>query len=130
MAVEDGAVLGKLLGLADRHHANSSSLLRPGSRRLVNTAEVLALYEALRKSRTSVNVKGATSNQYWYQLPDGPAQEERDNAAARVDWINATDWITTDPAYQREMLGTDTVAQAEEAFAKLITGHSLSGARL
>ena len=119
MAVEDGAVLGRLLGLVDKRNATASS---PDCHQSIPIADVLRLYESLRKVRTSVNVKGALSNQHWYQLPDGPEQEARDAALATVNWTDSTEWHLTDPEYQREMLGTDTVAEAEKAFAQLVEG--------
>lgn len=71
MAVEDGAVLGKLLG-----QLVSSSLYHDRPRDTV--LDMLEMYENLRKSRTTTNVQGARSNQRAYHLPDGPIQESRD----------------------------------------------------
>lgn len=109
MAVEDGAVLGKLLGLL-----NSSSELSSNAKALI--PEVLHLYESLRKSRTTVNVKGAISNQRMYHLPDGPEQEARDSELERVQWGDKTNWNNTDVEYQNNLLGFDVVRECEAAF--------------
>ncbi|KAJ0268492.1 hypothetical protein COL26b_014378 [Colletotrichum chrysophilum] len=111
MAVEDGAVLGKLLGLL-----NASS---NGTTPAELIPEVLQLYETLRKSRTTVNVQGARSNQKWYQIPDGPEQEARDAemaGAKLADGLSPTGWRWIDPEYQKELLGHDVVAEAVKAF--------------
>ncbi len=79
MAVEDGAVLGRLLGLLKTSHHTIESQRR-------ETPHILALFESLRKSRTTLNVNGATSNRLWYHLPDGPMQEKRDAALAAANW--------------------------------------------
>ncbi|KAL3300740.1 salicylate hydroxylase [Colletotrichum asianum] len=113
MAVEDGAVLGKLLGLL-----NASS---NGTTPAELIPEVLQLYETLRKSRTTVNVQGARSNQKWYQIPDGPEQEARDAemaGAKLTDGLSPTGWRWIDPEYQKELLGHDVVAEAVKAFAE------------
>lgn len=113
MAVEDGAVLGKLLGLLN----GSSNGTTPAE--LI--PEVLQLYETLRKSRTTVNVQGARSNQKWYQIPDGPEQEARDAemaGAKLADGLSLTGWRWIDPEYQKELLGHDVVAEAVKAFGE------------
>ncbi|KAF3808726.1 FAD-dependent monooxygenase OpS4 [Colletotrichum gloeosporioides] len=119
MAVEDGAVLGKLLGLLN----NSSNGTAPAE--LI--PEVLQLYETLRKSRTTVNVQGARSNQKWYQIPDGPEQEARDAemaGAKLADGLSPTGWRWIDPEYQKELLGHDVVAEAVKAFGEWKTARA------
>lgn len=62
MAVEDGAVLGKLLGLLSqfpRIDETERHLLVPAA---------LKLSESLRKSRTTLNVQGAVRNQEMYHM--------------------------------------------------------------
>jgi salicylate hydroxylase len=61
-AVEDGAVLGSLLSRA----TDESQL-----------PDVLNMYEALRKSRTTRIVKGSTAMRDVFHLHDGPRQQER-----------------------------------------------------
>lgn len=101
MAVEDGAVLGKLLGLLE-HSPKSGS---PES-----ISQVLRLYESLRKSRTALNVAGASSNRKWYHVADGPEQEARD--AEMAGEAPSTGWRWMDPEYREELLGHDAVAEA------------------
>ncbi|TEA18536.1 FAD-dependent monooxygenase OpS4 [Colletotrichum sidae] len=111
MAVEDGAVLGKLLGLL-KGSTESPTESVPG---------ILRLYESLRKSRTTLNVQGAKSNQKWYHVSDGPEQQARDaEMAGRSlgEGLTPTGWRWIDKDYQRELLGHDCVAEAVEAFAK------------
>lgn len=107
MAVEDGATLGRLLGLLNSHQAAFGSSLE-------NTREILKLYETLRKSRTTMNVRGAAENKFWYHLSDGPMQERRDRALAGTS--DDTDWCWVKEAYSRELLGFDAVEDGEQAF--------------
>lgn len=107
MAVEDGAVLGKLLSKASElDGANMESFV----------PKVLRLYESLRKSRTTVNVVGAVANRYWYHLPDGPEQEERDAFLRKEIWSDKVNWNLLDADYQYNLLGVDVVKDCEEAF--------------
>ena len=71
MAVEDGACVARLLGLAAKSGAS--------------VPEVLQLYEQLRKDRTTLNVEGATSNREVYHA-SGAAAEERNRILKDFDW--------------------------------------------
>lgn len=106
MAVEDGAVLGKLLGLAARSETTTVHL---------NIADVLKLYETLRKTRTTANVKGAVNNRKMYHLPDGEEQRLRDAALRDADWNSPAAWKWMDPEYNMDMLGFDAVQDCERA---------------
>ena len=107
MAVEDGATLGRLLGLLNSHQKALGSSVE-------NTREILKLYETLRKSRTTMNVRGAAENKFWYHLSDGPMQERRDRALAGTS--DDTDWCWVKETYSRELLGFDAVEDGEQAF--------------
>ncbi|GKT42062.1 FAD-dependent monooxygenase OpS4 [Colletotrichum spaethianum] len=110
MAVEDGAVLGKLLGLLKGSAGDNIKQKIP---------EILELYESLRKSRTTVNVAGALSNRKWYHVEDGPEQEARDAELGGVplkEGLSPTGWRWVDKNYQMDLLGRDSVAEAVEAF--------------
>ncbi|KAK1530178.1 uncharacterized protein CCOS01_05281 [Colletotrichum costaricense] len=111
MAVEDGAVIGKLFGLLK----NSS-----GAENMVpQIPGILKLYETLRKDRTTLNVQGATSNRKWYHVRDGPEQEARDaemTGAPLTDRLSPTGWRLMDEDYRMELMGRDSVAEAIEAF--------------
>ncbi|KAL0942872.1 salicylate hydroxylase [Colletotrichum truncatum] len=110
MAIEDGAVLGRLLGMLNTSAQESLTELIP---------EVLQLYESLRKSRTTLNVQGARSNHKWYRVPDGPEQQARDAEMAGSslgEGLLPTGWSWIDSDYQQKLLGHDSVAEAVEAF--------------
>ena len=107
MAVEDGAVLGRILGLLSQ---SAEIFGRP----VDHMNEALKLYETIRKARTTLNVQGAAHNRYWYHLHDGSAQQERDQAFA--EGRNTVNWTYLDPEYHRQVLGFDAVANAEILF--------------
>ncbi|KAJ4152088.1 hypothetical protein NW765_017597 [Fusarium oxysporum] len=110
MAVEDGAVLGKLLGLLNKSPVYTSR--QPG-----HLSQVLKIYEGLRKARTTLNVQGATSNQHAYHVPDGPEQEERDAwlLSSRKGPVSSG-FTFADSEYMRAMLAFDPVADSIRAF--------------
>ncbi len=111
MAVEDGAVLGYLLGQLVKRTADDPSEDR--------VPEVLTLYEKLRKSRTTINVLGAATNRKYFHLPDGDEQRERDEALAGLDWLHGhAKWKWIDSQYQQDLLGFDALKDAEVAFDK------------
>lgn len=106
MAVEDGACVSKLLGLASRSHTQIT--------------KVLNLYESLRKDRTTLNVEGANDNRRIYHA-EGEAAKERNRILKNCDWHDPN---STSPykgfnnmPYQRALLGFDTVGNAERAFS-------------
>ncbi|KAK2050203.1 FAD/NAD(P)-binding domain-containing protein [Colletotrichum somersetense] len=112
MAAEDGAVLGKLLGLLKSSAGDGMKQKVP---------EILKLYESLRKSRTTVNVEGSMSNRKWNHVEDGPEQEARDAELRGMplrEGLSPTGWRWVDKDYQMELLGRDSVAEAVEAFKR------------
>ena len=110
MAVEDGAVLGKLLGLLDKSQIHDEKNHIP---------EILKLYESLRKTRTTTNVQGANSNRVSYHLPDGPLQQERDACLSRgVRSLTGVRNHFADLEYLRSLLAFDAVGEAIQAFEK------------
>lgn len=120
MAVEDGAVLGRLLGRLQNYEMHDGSRLNMKDL----APELLVLFEKLRKSRTAVNVKGATQMRTFYHLPDGPLQEERDNLLQDLDLLSsACKWNWGDAEYQRALMGFDSVADAAEQFDRWIECH-------
>jgi salicylate hydroxylase len=113
MAVEDGAVLGYLLGKANRQFAYSAG----NEQSFDYIKSVLRLYEKLRKARTTVNTKGAVANRTMYHLPDGTEQQQRDEELRDFDYINGcSDIKWADSVYQQDMLGFDAVEDAKRAF--------------
>ncbi|KAK1543947.1 hypothetical protein CPAR01_04580 [Colletotrichum paranaense] len=118
MAVEDGAVLGKLLGQLE-----SSGLYHDGTRDTV--LGMLEIYENLRKSRTTINVQGARSNQRAYHLPDGPIQESRDAWLRSEPRGASLDGFTlADTAYLEVILGFDALEECVDAFEHWKAGQS------
>ncbi|OAQ96948.1 hypothetical protein LLEC1_05623, partial [Akanthomyces lecanii] len=111
MAVEDGAVLGRLLGLLKTSTKDTSTMQEriPG---------LLKLYESLRKRRTTASVLGAVANRKWFHLADGPLQEARDGAMAAScsEVTEQESWSFLSDEYQAEMLGFDAVEDCELAF--------------
>lgn len=119
MAVEDGAVLGLLLGRLNQATGRCS-----GPESLV--PEVLKLYETLRKSRITTNVAGAVSNQYWYHRSDGPEQEERDQLLAAAGKGVKSKWNLTDEDYQMDLLGFDVIKDSEDAFDRWVQKRTMA----
>ena len=110
MAVEDGLVLGTLLG-----HLQASDQI-PDTEKAERIRPILELFEALRKKRTTVNIKGAIANRAMFHLHDGPEQEQRDRELGEADWVKPCRWGWADPGYQKKMLGFEMVHDTEKAF--------------
>jgi salicylate hydroxylase len=116
MAVEDGAVIGLLLG-----KLQATGKLSPGSSeaRAAQLTSLLRLYEKLRKERTETNVKGAVLTKNFYHMPDGPEQEARDAELAnlnRSNWQSPSHYNWADAPYQKSLLGFDVLSEASERF--------------
>ena len=110
MAVEDGAVLGKLFGLRQKHAKD------------MPMGELLKLYEALRKDRTTINVQGAQENRRLYHMrPEDVIRLRRNEQLKELD-INDPQstfpWSWGRLSYLKDLLGFDVVADAEQAFWK------------
>lgn len=107
MAVEDGAVLGGLLGR-----------LEDGSQ----LKGLLATYESLRKKRTTRIVLGSTDHRDVFHLHDGKKQEDRDAILLGDERKAGSPNKWRDPDFQRFMFGYDAFAEVETAWAKLKRG--------
>jgi salicylate hydroxylase len=103
IAVEDAAVLGQLL----TEH--------------VSLSEALAKYEALRKPRTAEVVNAATRQQYWYHLPDGDAQRERDAMIGAEVSVEGDPFLWREPAFAPWLYGYDAHKEAEKAMGQSTT---------
>ena len=107
MAVEDGACIARILGLAARARTTVPASLR--------------LYEKLRKDRTTLNVEGANGNQKMYHA-HGQAAKERAEILKDFNWDDpdATSPYKgfNDMPYQRALLGFDTLKDAEDSFRR------------
>lgn len=111
MAVEDGLVLGTLLG-------RLQSDLQRGqeANKEVAVHDVLKLYEQLRKRRTTTNTRGSVQCQDFYHVVDGDEQKYRDEILERFtrsgEWPRACKWNWGDAAYQKSLLGFDAMEHA------------------
>lgn len=114
MAVEDGLVLGTLLGRL------STTDAIPSRQKRDHIHQILVLFEKLRKTRTTINVKGAVANRKFFHMHDGPDQEQRDRDLAEIDWIKPCKWHWGDLSYQQKMLAFDMVKDTNDAFSRWI----------
>jgi salicylate hydroxylase len=110
MAVEDGAVLGELLGMLSKQSTSSDTSQHIPS--------LLHLYESLRKSRTTLNVQGAVANRTMFHMEDGKEQEARDRALRNTDWRTGCECYWADIDYQKKLLAWDAVRNSKYAFEK------------
>ncbi|KIW57035.1 hypothetical protein PV05_05640 [Exophiala xenobiotica] len=114
MAVEDGAILGLLLS-----KLQNSGISPDPEKRYAQLADLLHLYEDLRKKRTEVNVAGAVDTRHYYHLSDGDEQVKRDQELAELpaaNWQGPCNFNWGDAAYQKSLLGFDSLADAERNF--------------
>lgn len=103
MAVEDGAVLGHLL----------AKLSSP-----TQIPEILAVYERMRKPRTTHVVRGSTQLRDVFHMHDGPKQVERDRILLENMPFKGFPNRWADPVFQPYLFGYDTVKETEEAWAQ------------
>ncbi|KAJ5238809.1 salicylate hydroxylase, partial [Penicillium chermesinum] len=116
MAVEDGAILGMLLGKFQHHTVAASR-----EKRAACASSLFELYEDLRKERTKVNVEGAVHTRHYYHLPDGPEQQARDKELSELpsaNWEAPCMFNWGDAQYQKDLLGFDVLADAEVQYEK------------
>ncbi|KAJ3497540.1 hypothetical protein NLG97_g1823 [Lecanicillium saksenae] len=104
-AMEDGAVLGRLLGSIN----NSSKI-----------PDILQAYQQLRKARVEKIANQALKQRWNFHLPDGPLQQERDEemTAKRPRKPEyPSQW--TCPKMQPWLYGYDAIAAADLAIANM-----------
>jgi salicylate hydroxylase len=134
MAVEDGAIIGALLGRLDRYLTSRDSSLSslsnpPPKSQLIH--DVLSIFEKCQKHRTTINVQGAVNNRHFYHMPDGPEQRQRDAELARHTWADeASDHLWMDMAYNRNLLGTDVLTAASAMFDDYVVGLEIADKEL
>ncbi len=112
MAVEDGAVLGRLLSRLNEHQISKTSI-----------PALLELYQHVRKKRAETTVRTANGNRKLFHMKDGPEQEERDRMFAEHDWWEegrSFPWVFAELPYLRELFGFDTLKSAEDAFSEWV----------
>jgi len=106
ISVEDGAVLGGLLGKICSKN---------------DVPRVLALYEELRRPRTSAVVLGSRKQRDIFHLHDGPEQEERDRVLLGQHPPQSgypNQWA--DPVMQEFLFGYDGDVEVERAWDTLM----------
>lgn len=108
MAVEDGAILGRLLSRFSESQLQKVSL-----------PSLLQLYEDFRKRRAQTAVQTANGNRTLYHMRDGAEQEERDRLFGEHDWWDENrsfPWVFADLQYLHELFGFDSLKSGEDAF--------------
>lgn len=125
--VEDGFILGTLLGRLSEHMSQPSTH-RSLVQKQVRT--VLRSYEKLQHDRTVQIVSGSRFTGMIEHLPQGPDQRARDAEFAMYDpemTVSAIPWI--DARTNRELLGRKVDEVVEKEFARLISSGELEGER-
>ena len=106
-AVEDGAVIGSLFS-----RITSKSQL----------PDVLAIFESLRKPRTTRVVKGSTALRDIFHMHDGPRQQERDRQLLEEEPFEGYPNRWADPVFQPWLFGYDAEAEVERAWKRYLEG--------
>ena len=111
MAIEDGYLLGSLLSRV----ASPSPIL---------LADILTLYESLRKSRTTQIVKQSSHYQHIFHMHDGPRQEERDRQLVEYDAEPYEGYPNKwrDPVFQEWLWGYDADLMVNAAWERYLKG--------
>lgn len=106
-AVEDGAVLGALF---ENIHKNSQ------------LADLLTIYETIRKARTTRVVKGSTALRDIFHMHDGPRRQERDRQLVKEEPFEGFPNRWADPIFQAFLFGYDAYAEANKAWKVYLEG--------
>ncbi|KAJ5924865.1 hypothetical protein N7466_009052 [Penicillium verhagenii] len=125
MAVEDGALIGKLLGLLQARYVrdeNDPSLSTNESTQ-ADLASVLELYEQIRKKRTSRSVQGAIMNRKLFHMPDGLLKRIRDFLLRYAGVTRKSDWTWLSSFRQRQTLGYDVLQDSTKVFEAWAASH-------
>ena len=102
-AVEDGAVLGALFERIERRS---------------QIADVLLIYERLRKGRTTRIVRGSTALWKLFNLYDGAQQQERDRQLTEQEPCENFPNRWADPVFQSWLFGYDADREVEIAWGR------------
>ena len=100
-AVEDGAVLGALF---ERIESRSQ------------IPDILNIYEALRKGRTTCIVRGSAALRDIFHMEDGDGQRERDRQMLEEEPFEGYPNRWADPIFQEWLFGYDAFAEVEKAW--------------
>lgn len=125
MAVEDGALIGKLLGLLQARYnkleKNPSLSTNESSQK--NIISVLELYEQIRKKRTSRSVQGAIMNRKLFHMQDGLLRQIRDFFIRYSGVTRKSDWTWLSSFRQRQTLGHDVLEDSTKLFEAWAASH-------
>ncbi|KAJ5190252.1 uncharacterized protein N7498_009237 [Penicillium cinerascens] len=118
MAVEDGAIIGKLLGLLQARYRKlerdpSLSDNEPTPETLIS---LLKLYEQIRKAPTTRSVQAAIMNRKLFHLQDGLLRSIRDFLLRYAGVTRKSDWTWLSSSRQRRSLGLDVLKDCSIAF--------------
>ncbi|KAI1907207.1 hypothetical protein LOZ61_006277 [Ophidiomyces ophidiicola] len=108
-AVEDGAVLGTLFEQVE----NRSQL-----------GDLLAIYERVRKARTTRVVRGSTALRDIFHMHDGKNQRERDRVLLTQAPFEGFPNRWADPVFQKFLFGYDARAEAQRAWDEYKRGNA------
>ncbi|SRR6266536_200634 len=114
-AVEVGAVLGHLF--EKMTHKNQLT-------------DLLVIYEAIRKSRTTRVVKGSTAYRDIYHMHDGPRQVERDRQLLEYEPFEGYPNRWADPVFQKFLFDYDAQEEVEKAWETYVRKISHDGGRM
>jgi len=105
-AVEDGAVLGALMERLEQRS---------------QIVDILAIYERLRKNRTTRIVQGSTLSRDIFHMEDSERQRERDRQLRQKPFEQFPNrWA--DPVFQPWLFGYDAYGEAERAWVQYKQG--------
>ncbi|KAJ5541420.1 hypothetical protein N7494_006496 [Penicillium frequentans] len=118
MAVEDGALIGKLLGLLQARFTKleKDPSLSTNESTQNNIVSVLELYEHIRKKRTSRSVQGAIMNRKLFHMQDGLLRRIRDFLVRYAGVTRKSDWTWLSSFRQRQTLGHDVLEESTKLF--------------
>lgn len=108
-AIEDGAVIGALLGQITEKSQIPAAL---------------TMYESIRKSRTSRVVRESKALQKVFHAPDGPVQDKRDHQLTDMEPFEGFPNRWADPVFQEWLFGYDAYAEADAAWTKFTQGQT------
>ncbi|OJJ04025.1 hypothetical protein ASPVEDRAFT_54276 [Aspergillus versicolor CBS 583.65] len=114
MAVEDGFAIGKLLGLLNTTFENATGS-EPQARLI---PQIFAVYEQIRKTRTTRNVQAAARNRMIFHIPDGIVQAVRDFVLGYAGMTKKSDWTWLFSARMRSTLYHDLAGECETGFTE------------
>ena len=79
-------------------------------------ADVITIYERLRKARTTRIVKGSTALRDIFHMVDGMRQQERDRQLLEEEPFEGYPNRWADPVFQEWLFGYDAFAEVDKAW--------------